>query len=85
MFFLCGRQSLRYGLLEVALGEVFGDGHLRGSGGGRPVAVIVVEGIGGGDIDILVHIRVFVVGVPGPVRGFVVIHHKEGFFFIAFF
>ena len=79
------RQTFGHRLLEIALGEVLGDRHSGGPGGGGAIAVIVVEGLRSGNVDILIHVRVFVVGVPGAVRRFVVIHQEEGFVFIAFF
>ena len=48
----------------------------RGGGAG-PVAVVVVEGLRLGDVDVVVHVGVLLVRLPGAVRGLVVAHQAE--------
>ena len=61
------------------------DAHGGFGGGGGAGGIIVVESGRGGDIDIVVEMGVFGVGLPVSVRGFGVREEEEGAIFGAIF
>ena len=78
LLLLPSAEAGRRRAFEVHLGQVVVNAHRRGGCGAGPVAVIVVEGFGFGNLDVVVHVRVLLIRLPVPVRRFVVAEQAEG-------
>ena len=63
--------------------HVLADSHTGAFGGAGAAFVFVVEGIGLGDLDILVEVLVLGAGFPGAMRRLVVAHQEEWLISVA--